>query len=165
MSEIWKPIPMLPEFEASDLGRVRDVKGRVRSATREKGPTRYPRIEVMHRRYLVHVLVANAFLGPRPDGLVHNHKNGDKFDSRPENLEYVTSSENLQHAYDVLHRKGPEGERHGLAKLTEQQVREIYTRRDRGVPARVLAAEFNVSYYTVWDIYKGNIWRHLGLTA
>jgi hypothetical protein len=47
----------------------------------------------------VHILVAEAFLGPRPLGLEINHKNGNKRDPRAENLEYITRSENGAHAW------------------------------------------------------------------
>lgn len=50
---------------------------------------------------LVHVLVAEAFIGPAPaDDHQINHKDGDKQNNRDSNLEWVTQSENMQHAYD-----------------------------------------------------------------
>ncbi len=42
----------------------------------------------------VHALVAEAFIGPRPEGMEIRHLNGDPADNRPENLEYGTRSEN-----------------------------------------------------------------------
>lgn len=51
------------------------------------------------RREAIHVLVAERFLGPRPLGHVVNHKNGNRADNRAENLEWVTQSENVEHAY------------------------------------------------------------------
>lgn len=46
----------------------------------------------------VHALVAEAFIGPRPAGLVVNHKDGNKLNPDPSNLEYVTRAENAAHA-------------------------------------------------------------------
>jgi hypothetical protein len=46
--------------------------------------------------------VATAFVEGWREGLQVNHKNGVKTDNRAENLEWVTSSENHQHAHDVL---------------------------------------------------------------
>lgn len=48
---------------------------------------------------LVHRLVAEVFLGPRPEGYTVNHKNCDKQDNRAENLEYVTAGENVSHGF------------------------------------------------------------------
>ena len=54
------------------------------------------------KRFYVHSLVATAFVEGWREGLEVNHKNGVKTDNRAENLEWVTSSENKQHARDVL---------------------------------------------------------------
>lgn len=44
----------------------------------------------------VHRLVAESFHGPRPDGAVVRHLNGDSVDNRAENLQYGTVSENAR---------------------------------------------------------------------
>ena len=49
------------------------------------------------QRY-VHELVAIAFIGPRPAGATINHKDGNKLNNTPENLEYCTYAENNAHA-------------------------------------------------------------------
>lgn len=42
----------------------------------------------------VHRLVAEAFIGPRPDGFECSHLNGDRSDNRPENLRWKTHVDN-----------------------------------------------------------------------
>jgi hypothetical protein len=42
----------------------------------------------------VHTLVAEAFLGRRPDGMVVHHKDHNRRNPRLENLEYITESLN-----------------------------------------------------------------------
>ena len=72
--------------------------------TSDKG---YKRIIVrendkMHTVF-VHKLVALAYI-PNPDNKPQiNHKNGNKTDNRPENLEWCTNRENLYHKANVLH--------------------------------------------------------------
>lgn len=62
----------------------------------------YPQVTISIQNkitlWLVHRLIASAFHG-QPKGLEVNHKNGVKDDNRPENLEWVTRSENHIHAY------------------------------------------------------------------
>lgn len=49
---------------------------------------------------LLHRVVAETFLGqPNSDAWQVNHINGDKSDNRLSNLEFVTPSENMYHAY------------------------------------------------------------------
>ena len=48
---------------------------------------------------LVHVLVAEAFIPDYEPGLDVDHINGNKWDNRVENLQWVTRSDNLKRAY------------------------------------------------------------------
>lgn len=48
----------------------------------------------------VHRLVAMTFCDGYEEGLIVNHKDGDKLNNHCENLEWVTISENTKHAYD-----------------------------------------------------------------
>lgn len=52
------------------------------------------RVNVMAHRF-----VWEAVYGPIPNGMQINHKNGIKHDNRISNLELVTASENMKHAY------------------------------------------------------------------
>jgi hypothetical protein len=53
----------------------------------------------------------------------------------------------------------PRGERHGSAKLTWSEVKEIRRRADLGESGASLAREFRVSATTARDIIRGSIWR------
>lgn len=63
-------------------------------------PDGYHKVKMNNKGVMIHHLVAHVVLGPRPEGLVINHKDGIKTNNRPENLEYVTQAENIQHAID-----------------------------------------------------------------
>jgi hypothetical protein len=119
----------------------------------------YPQIQLFKGRIRksikVHRLVAAAFLGVCPPGHEVNHKDGNKTNSTAENLEYVTKSENLKHAYRNGFRKPVHfsGERNPMAKLTNDQVIQIREMRRRGVSSKELVKIFGISrsrLYVVW---------------
>lgn len=109
---------------------------------------------------LAHRLVWRAKFGPIPAGLTINHKNGNKADNAPENLELATYSEQALHAIRVLKagRTDQSGEKNAMAKLNQAAVREIRRRRSAGERLLVLAREFGVSDRTISKIARGDRW-------
>jgi len=59
-------------------------------------------------------------------------------------------------------RTGARGERHGNNKLTEDQVRDIFSRADL-TRHKVLAREYGVHPTTITNIRCGQRWKHLKL--
>ena len=54
-----------------------------------------------------------------------------------------------------------EGEKHGNAKLTGDNVRELRSLHADGATLRQLADKFGVSNVTVYNAVSGKTWRHL----
>lgn len=109
----------------------------------------------------VHVLVCVAFHGlPPEDGMEPNHKDGNKSNNLPDNLEWTTHSGNMLHAYATGLKVPRKGEAHERAKLTEAQVREI--RSLQGAISRSkLASRYRISKSVISQIQRGEIWKHL----
>ena len=100
--------------------------------------------------------------GPIPGTLTINHKNGDKKDNRPCNLELATYSQNILHAVHVLkvgRTAHQDGEANHLAKLTAAAVRSIRAERQAGTPLLILAKRYGVSFQTVSKAARGNTWQ------
>lgn len=109
----------------------------------------------------VHQLVCETFHGPRPFPEAQvRHLNGMNTDNRAANLVWGTRAEN--EADKIRHGTRNQGERQGLSKLTEQQVREIRERYTAGgVFQRGLAAEFGVTQSCIWAIVTRKTWIHI----
>lgn len=159
----WRPV-LGGAYEVSDTGLVRRARpgrgrthvGRILKPHRLNGG--YLCISVWdvercrRRRVLVHVLVAEAFLGPRPDGTEVNHRDGDPSHNSASNLEYVSHAENIRHGYRAKRRGA-----HPLAKVSDKNAAEIRRRRSNGERGVDLAREFGVSPQLVSDIYHGRV--------
>lgn len=114
MAETWKPVPGYEGFyEASDLGRVRSVERRVNTARGSRLKVERILTPIKNKKTgyycvclakdgekkttLVYVIIANTFLGNRPDGMQINHKNEDKSDNRLCNLEWMSPRDNTNY--------------------------------------------------------------------
>ena len=87
-------------YEVSNIGRVRRIKsGRILKQAATGGG--YLCVTLSNNKTRptarVHKLVAEAFLGKRPDGKHINHLDGNKTNNRAANLEWCTPKENQKH--------------------------------------------------------------------
>lgn len=108
--ENWRTVEEFPSYEVSDRGRVKsNITGKILSPKTDRG---YNRV-VLYKDgrtsdVSVHRLVGDAFL-ENPHGKKEiNHINGNKLDNSVENLEWVSRSENMKHAF-ASHLKEPSG--------------------------------------------------------
>lgn len=106
--EIWKAIDKYPDYEVSNLGRIKSYKmnkeGRILQGKNCKGYVGIDfRVEGKTIQDLVHRVVLSVFSPVEGmENLTVNHKNGVTTDNRLENLEWMTQSENTAHARRVL---------------------------------------------------------------
>ena len=101
--ENWKSISEYPNYEVSNTGKVRNINsGRILKPRLAKG---YERVILCDHNICkpktVHRLVAQTFIRDTNNNLQVNHKDGNKLNNNVENLEWVTVSENLSHAYRI----------------------------------------------------------------
>ena len=104
------PIKDFPDYYITDTGDVYSrTTGRFIKMKLSLAKSGYLRVQVCrnHKKYikLVHRLVAETFI-PNPENKCEvNHIDGNKQNNNVENLEWVTRSENILHAYKVLGKK------------------------------------------------------------
>ena len=100
-----RPHPVFEGYYVTPTGRVYSNRS---GKLREKKPTirrknGYYTMSIQtapgktYGAYYLHHLIAETYLGARPEGLVINHIDGDKRNNNAENLEYVTQNYNVFH--------------------------------------------------------------------
>lgn len=90
-----------------------------------------------------------------------NHKNGIKHDNRIENLEWVTSSENIKHAYDNGLMTPRKGESVNTSRLTEDDVLKIRGLLNEGLSMAIIGKMFGVGDSAIFNIKHRVSWKHV----
>lgn len=175
MIETWKKIPGFSRYEASTLGRLRSLNykrtGKIKVLKPAMDIDGYLKTMLLgdagkYKSWRVHKWIALTYIGEKPKGLEVNHIDGDKANNAPSNLEYVTRSRNLLHAYEIDLIQPKKGSLNGNSKLTEDEVIEIRTHAKRNAPnygRKNLACKYGVSEAQIKDIVtrRRNIWPHV----
>lgn len=168
-NEQWLPIPGYEGlYSASNLGRIRshgrtvkrgngflsvpdkimktpsDGKGYAHFNARKNGRT---------KTLWVHIVMMEAFVGPRPENNDIRHLDGNPSNNSLENLSYGTRAQNIGDA--KKHGTFPVLEKRPGAKLTTQKAIEIAKSEET---ADVLAARYGVGTQAITDIRSGRNW-------
>ena len=165
---IWKTINRFPDYEVSNEGQVRRSKGgqgaqigkvlKWHTHTSSGYPDIRFSIDGKQTAIPVHRLVANAFLGDRPDGMQIRHLDGNKLNNHLDNLCYGTAHENAQDR--VEHGTSSKGLKNPKNKLTEAQVNRIRSMQGQ-VKAKHAAYIFGLNESTIYRIWNKKYWSHL----
>lgn len=165
----WLPIPNLKPYYASDTGKIAkwipDKEMLIMFTRIKKGYAKTMLTTPNGRKdFLVHRLIAMAWIGlPEGDKNEINHKDGDKLNNVPSNLEWVTRSENSVHYYNILDgkEKCPKVERVWTSKFTRDEVRLIRRLRSEGKWAKEISEILgkNVTPTNVCNITSGRTYK------
>lgn len=174
---IWKPIPNLDDYEASDTGlirslnRFREISNRWGGITKrfhagvvlklKRKPNGYL-FFIAEGRKCIHAnrAIASTFHGPPPSSKHEAaHLNGNKADNRPDNIIWATPKENAGHR--LRHGTHPSGSKNGMHRLGEIDIERIIQRYAQGDTSRRLALDFGVCIGTIIAVIAGTTWRHV----
>ena len=156
---MWADIPDAEGYEASHKGEIRNKKtGRI--LKQFVGKDGYLRIQIAGKSRVVHRLIANTYL-VKPIGKDFvNHMDGNKQHNNVGNLEWVTRSENMVHAYSHG-LKDSKGTNNGRSKLKMSDVvfiRKNYVPGDKKFGATALAKKYGVARQTISAVANGQNW-------
>lgn len=161
--ERWLPVPGWEDlYEVSDQGRVRKL-GTNRILKEFLDNWGYRKVPMSKqgkcKGKLVHLLVAETFIGERKPGMVVCHGPNGQSDNSLSNIYYSTQSKNNK---EDKRRDGTAnmGEAHPCSKITETIAIEIIELKGKALQSKV-AARFGLSQQQVSAIQTGRKWPHL----
>lgn len=177
--EIWKPVKGYEGiYEVSNLARLKTLsrekfcghpkskaqitKESIKAITIDR--LGYPRVKLSKdaktKTGYLHRVVAEAFIDPVEGKNEVNHKDGIKTNNLPENLEWCSRKENIQHAYRIGLASGARGQDNVTSKLKEIQVKEIKRLwKERAMSQKDMAAKYSVTIATINYIVNGKTWK------
>ena len=111
------------------------------------------------KRFSVHRLVLEAFVGPCPEGMECRHLNGDPSDNRVENLAWGTHQDNMDDR--SKHGTTACGERSGAARFASREIQDIRARRVNGESTETLANAFKTNRGSISRICRRLHWKSI----
>lgn len=173
--EEWKDIPGYEgSYQVSNLGKIRSldrIVTYVDGHRQRKGgtilvqgtrPDGYRTVGLGNgdsttATFRVYVLVALAFIGPRPEGNLIRHIDGDKENNRVSNLKYGTKRDNYN---DAIAHIGyfNSCDKQGNSNLTHGIVVDIRKEYRTGVTQKYLSRKYKVSPGHIGAIVRNETW-------
>lgn len=157
-------------YLVSDLGNIKSLKYKTEKIIKQTVSKKdgYCRVTLYgnkkRKTFLVHRLVASAFLINKENKKEVNHKDFDKTNNKLENLEWCTSSENSIHKYKYKNCHMVTGENHHKSKLSKNDVYTIcFLFKYTNIKFREIARMYNVSHISILHIKDGKNWKQLKL--
>lgn len=165
LGETWLPVSRNPWYFVSDFGRVCSIDRVINNRTWRGQLLKLGRFAQGHRYVClnkgdhsrVHVLVLEAFVGPRPEGQEGLHWDDNASNNHLSNLRWGTRSAN--HIDALRNGKKPTGEQMGNAKLTDEAVRFIHAHPE--ISNYFLGKRFGVSDAAIRQVRQGKTWKHV----
>ena len=137
--------------------RTRHRKDRELIMTANINSAGYARIKFSDRKlHFYHRLVALVWVDNPENKPFVNHKDGDKLNNHPSNLEWVTTAENNQHAFDTGLNRGHEGNADFWSFVSPEGLTlEVFN-------LRKFCRENDLAHSSMQAVHKGLQYQHKG---
>jgi len=164
-----KPHPTFPKYWITQDGKIwSTLRNRwLNPYTHRSG---HKRVDLSYkgfgRGYYVHTAVLETHTGKCPENKECRHLNGNPADNRLENLRWGTRSENqkdsVRHGTSKALTLDNRGEKNGMSKLTESDVKRIiWCYFKEGLTGYRIAKCYNLSMSGVYNILRKKRWAHV----
>ena len=127
----------------------------------------YKGIKVGGKKFDEHRLVVEREIGRKLTRYeVVHHKDGNKYNNSPDNLEVMSLSEHSRShtkeilTYDEARRRGIKGI-HSKSNLTGDDIRSIRRLKKEGLSPKDISWLYGISRRSVYDILNGVSWTHI----
>jgi hypothetical protein len=162
-----------PIYEISTYGRIRNINTQhiMGESLSEKG---YVMVTLMttdtrkkSKTFKLHRLVAHTFIGSIDNNMTVNHKNGDKTKNSIYNLEIISFSDNIKHAYTEGLNIPRRGVLNGTCKHSEKIIECICALiaiggKNREIKKYIFEKfELCVDRYLLYDLRHKKRWKHI----
>lgn len=124
----------------------------------------YGQVKINYKNWRAHRASWTAFKGPIPKGVLVLHKCDNRPCCNPKHLYLGNNSKNVQDMYERDRANPAQGSRHGLSKLTDKSVTEIFHLvSSLGFKQSQVAKKYRVTASVISRIMNGKTWTHLNL--
>jgi hypothetical protein len=172
--EIWKAIEGHPNYQVSNLGRVKRLEiveannktracrlpERIMKGSFSKAAGWFVYLPGSNKQQIIARLVLTAFVRPPFEGEFARHLDDDKQNQNLINLAWGTRRDNGSDAVKNKRYNSAKGSKSGRSKLTEEQVCEIRNLH-YSHSTNDLAKRYNVNPTTIGHIVSGSTWKHV----
>jgi hypothetical protein len=173
MEEIWKPIADYEGlYEISNYGRIKSLlywhgtNERILKSMKDKNGYLYIVLykDNINKKYKIHRLVLETFVGPCPSGMQCCHNDGKPDNDFVENLRWDTLKNN--HKDKIKHgtyNRPPKfiGSELWNSKLNDNKIIEIRKMFKNGVRIKDICRLFNLSHGCISHVVHNRTWKHV----
>lgn len=158
MEEEWRQVPFALAYQASSLGRLIGVRGRIMRPTEtDRG---YFVCDLHKIQYRVNRIICTTFHGnPPSDAHQAAHKDNIRQNNEASNLYWATP---LQNGDDLRKTDNMKGEMCAVSALTDADVRYLRAEHAKGIRIAELAREYpHLAASTISHATLGRTWTHV----
>ena len=161
MQELWLRSVRMTSQERFEAKFVKGKEDDCWNWLSTKLRTGYGRFLLDGRQQLAHRVAYQTYIGDIPDGICVCHRCDNPSCVNPFHLFLGTIADNVHDRNNKGRHVDNSGEKHGKAKLTEENIVEIRARYANGERGANLAREFGVTRTNIGDVVHYRTWTKL----